>query len=132
MLLRVGLAVALLATNIFCFATGQSSGQPQTKCTPPRPTYSPDPPLGKPRKNLSIASFELLVNENGEVAELKVLRSSGEDEFDKNAIKTLRTWKFEPHTCDGERSAARVVIQIDPRIRRSSLSSLLVNSPPGL
>ena len=52
------------------------------------------------------------VDEEGHVAEVEVLRSSGHPTLDRAAAEALRRWIFEPARADGKPVAARVLHQV--------------------
>jgi TonB family protein len=114
------MAIALLGIFVSSPASNaRGTGESQKKnCSPPRAIYSPEIPPAKHGKKINFTSFEVLVSEKGEVAEVKVLRSSGQDDFDRKAKDKIHTWKFEPRICDGTPSSTRITVSLDPQIRK--------------
>lgn len=57
----------------------------------------------------------VIVNAKGDVDAVRVLRPIGLG-LDDEAVKTLRTWKFEPATRNGLPVLVRVMIEIEFRM----------------
>src|SRR5712671_2967056 len=112
------LVVVTLFGLSFCWKVrAQTASAPKQNCEPPRPTYQEDPPPYHIRKNLGIAIFDLLVDEKGKVADVKLSQSSGHDDFDRDATKAVRRWKFKPSTCEGRPTPAHIALQIRATMR---------------
>lgn len=76
--------------------------------TPPEPLTRPLPPYPPVARRQSIPPrgvviLDVLVDENGGVAEVKVLRGMRSQIFDNAAIEAARTWRFKPATKNGVR-----------------------------
>ncbi|HMK21267.1 MAG TPA: energy transducer TonB, partial [Terriglobales bacterium] len=86
--------------------------------TPPHPTSSPDPEYAEAarrRKYQSRVQLAGTVEPQGNFTDLCVLVPAGEG-LDEKAMRTVRTWRFEPATRDGAPTAVRVNIQVDFRL----------------
>ncbi len=82
-----------------------------------RPLYkqntSPNYPLRARRMGYEgLVLLKVLVAENGRVADLEVLKSSGYSILDLAAISSVKTWLFEPGTEDGKKKKMWVKIPI--------------------
>jgi len=97
----------------------QESGQ-KPPCKPPKPTFTPDPlpPASWERKGPKTAMtiFDLMVDRKGKVHDPVVIRSGGDD-VDKQALDSVRRWRFIPATCGKEpiEAKARVEVRISLR-----------------
>jgi TonB family protein len=105
-------ALILLFTQ---FAFPQN--EPDSKVTPPRLArgdrtaldYSEEARL----KHISgIVKLKVTVDTEGHVKDIEVVRSVGYG-LDENAVKAVRTWKFEPATKDGKPIEWRVPIDCE-------------------
>jgi len=89
----------------------------QGDVVPPQPVYSPNPayPALAARQRVSgTVSLDVLVDENGNTQDIKVLSGVKPDfGLDAAAVAAVRTWKFKPATKDG----VRVKVRITQRIR---------------
>ena len=84
-------------------ATGPVSNQP---ALPPvleeaQPEYSKNPSISYPKRARrkgyeGTVLLEVLVNRNGKVDALRILASSGYAILDSSAVKSVKTWSFEP------------------------------------
>ncbi|MCG6880189.1 MAG: energy transducer TonB, partial [Deltaproteobacteria bacterium] len=59
--------------------------------------------------------LKVLVNGDGKVADLLVLKSSGYSMLDKSAVRAVRNWRFEPGTVDGK--PAKMWVQVPVRFK---------------
>lgn len=98
-----------------------SAQAPPAQTPPPvvsaRPLYRknpppPYPPAARQRQYQGTVLLEVLVDEQGRVAELTVARSSGHPLLDRAALDGVRNWLFEPGQLNGEKIATRVQIPI--------------------
>jgi protein TonB len=95
----------------------QTASQPSKKCTPPTPTYNPDPrPSHYPSSNVGSVTIGVLVDESGQVRDPKIVKSSGSSDFDNDAVDTVRKWKFKPSICDGKPTPVHINLKIDSRV----------------
>jgi periplasmic protein TonB len=86
----------------------------QTKMEPPVPvrTVSPDYPAALKRDGVSgVVTVKCLIDENGNVAETEVEKSSNAA-FDQPALSALKKWKFKPARQDGNPVAIKISIPI--------------------
>jgi len=83
---------------------------------PPVPIYSPKPaypPWAERQRVTGLAVLELLVDENGAVQEVKVLRGIKPDlGLDAAAVAAVRTWRYKPATHGGVRVKVRTTVAI--------------------
>lgn len=101
--------------------TGSHEGEgadgkgPAVRSTPaqlvsdPRPDYPADS-IRRGEEGSVLCAMH--VDEQGHVAEVEVLRSSGHSALDRAAAEALRRWIFEPAREDGKPVAARVLHQV--------------------
>ena len=79
---------------------------------PPQPLSNPKasyPPLAARQRVGGTVILEVLVNENGRVDDVKVLRGVKPDlGLDAAAVAAVRTWRFTPATLDGVRVKTRI------------------------
>ena len=96
--------------------SAQTADSPKKNCTPPRPTYQPAPPAYHVRKGLGVATLDVLVDAKGLVSDAKILDSSGSDKFDRDALSTVKRWKFKPSLCDGNVAPAHIAVQMQAHV----------------
>ena len=112
MLGRTGFLLA--AVFLPCFLRGQTVDIDGKKCAAPRPTYSPEPsPSYYPRESSALAVLWLLVDEKGHPHDVKLARSSGSDDFDREAVAAVRGWRFKPAMCDGKPVATHINVEVN-------------------
>lgn len=94
--------------------------------SPPRPAdylNNPKPPYPALSKRLGeegIVRLNILVNPDGSVAHLEVVKSSGYPRLDDTARKTVESsWKFEPARQAGKPVSAWVIVPIQFTLSRS-------------
>lgn len=75
----------------------------------PRPEY---PRLARRRAYQGTVVLEVLVDQEGRVVDLRVFTSSGHQVLDRAAMKSVKTWLFEPGMRGNERVAMWVRIPI--------------------
>ncbi|MBA4175195.1 MAG: energy transducer TonB [Leptothrix sp. (in: Bacteria)] len=81
----------------------------------PRPPY---PPLSRRLAEQGTVRLSILVNPDGSVARLELLKSSGHPRLDQSAIETVQSsWKFEPARQGGNPVAAWVIVPIQFTLR---------------
>jgi protein TonB len=85
-----------------------------------RPLYRKNPAPNYPRRARrkgyeGNVILEVLVDEKGNVIELKVFESSGYNSLDKSALSSVRKWLFEPGTRNGK--AARMWVRVPIRFK---------------
>jgi protein TonB len=86
------------------------------------PRYLKNPPPAYPlAARLSgregIVLLAVVVNEEGRVAEVAVLRSSGDAALDRAAAAAVALWTFHPATAGGRTIAARVEVPVRFRLK---------------
>ena len=89
-------------------------------CKPPKSTFAPDPlppPSweGKGPKT-AITMVDLVVDKKGKVHDPVVIRSGGDD-VDKQAIDSVRRWRFTPATCGTEPIETKVRVEVRISLR---------------
>jgi TonB family protein len=90
---------------------GKESANCQGAVRPPTPAYSPDPDLPRRETPKHPVDIELLVQADGKVSDLKVVRSIDEA-FDQAALKAVRKWRFKPATCDGVPMTTHIYVSV--------------------
>jgi TonB family protein len=81
----------------------------------PKPTFKPDPPYTKEARKDKIqgkVDLSLVVDAEGNVAEARVVKAL-DPGLDQNALRTIRTWKFEPATRNGKPVPVRVTVEVE-------------------
>ena len=87
--------------------------------TAPKPLYHPDPEYtdrARRKKINGTVVLSLVVATDGLVRDAKVTTSLDKD-LDNQALKAVRTWKFEPATKDGTPVAVRISVETSFHIR---------------
>jgi len=87
----------------------QAQNEPNKPCSHPHATYSPSPTYFYDK---GIAIVSILVDEKGSVHEPRLVQSSGSRGYDKDAMSTIRRWRFDPALCDGKPSPTRIAIEL--------------------
>ena len=96
---------------------GQTASQPERKCSLPKPTDTPDPPPSHyPSSKVGSATIQVLVDEKGQVRDPKIVQSSGNSDFDSDAVDTVKRWKFKPSICDGKPTPVRINVVLNSRV----------------
>ncbi len=108
---------------------------PQTEVAPPEPVTIPPtaakrisgedqitpPPAAKAEmlragKRQTIGSVRLCIGADGKVDSQKVIKSTGYPAYDDKLLRTMRTWRYRPHTVNGEPTPACFAVQLLYRI----------------
>ena len=87
--------------------------------TAPKPLYHPNPEYTDKARKKKISGRVLLsivVTRDGTVRDPKVTTSLDKD-LDRQALKAVSTWKFQPATKDGKPVPVRIAVETDFRIR---------------
>jgi protein TonB len=82
--------------------------------TAPKPIYSPNPTYVEKARKAKISGpvvLSMIVTAEGKVRDVKVTRSLDEG-LDKQAVETVRTWRFEPATKDGKAVAVQLSTEV--------------------
>lgn len=104
--------VALSAMLPLTVVNAQTTDSPKARCSPPRVIHREDPKLPSHFKSTSIATLNVVIDEKGDVSDATILKSSGDDEFDRNAVKAMKKWKFKPSLCDGKPTAVDISVEM--------------------
>jgi protein TonB len=85
-----------------------------------RPLYRKNPPPNYPRRARrkgyeGNVILEVLVDEQGNVMELKLFKSSGYKSLDQSALSSVRKWLFQPGTRNGK--AAQMWVRVPIRFK---------------
>jgi TonB family protein len=86
--------------------------------TAPKPVYHPNAEYtDKARKKKIQGSVvvSIVVTDEGTVRDAQIA-SGLEKDLDKQALKAVSTWKFEPATKDGKPVAVRIRVEVDFRL----------------
>jgi periplasmic protein TonB len=120
------LAVALIsALALLLSATAVSAQDPPEKTSAtvyrpghgvkaPKPWYTPEPAYTDKARREKISgsvTLRVVVTAEGKVGDVRVLKSLDES-LDKQAISTVRTWKFVAGTKDGKPVAVEIAIEV--------------------
>ena len=87
--------------------------------TAPRPTFHPDPTYtdrARRKKINGSVLLSLVVTAEGDVRDARITTGLDKD-LDKQALKTVSTWRFQPATKDGKPVAVRIAVEVSFRIR---------------
>jgi len=97
---------------------GGGSFAPGNGVSAPKPLYQPEPEYseeGRKAKVQGEAVLEIVVGADGRVRDARVIRSLGFG-LDQEAIKTVKTWRFEPGKKQGQNVDVRVQVVVDFRL----------------
>ena len=84
-----------------------------------KPTYAPEAEYSDKARREKISGEVMLritVGTDGKVTDAKVMKSL-EPSLDESALKTVRTWKFDPGTVDGKAVTVVLPVEMTFRIR---------------
>lgn len=125
-ILRVVVSALALA-----FLSGTSPAQDNSQQTPvidldkvvngisaPKPIYNPEPEYtdrARKKKINGSLVLSIVVTEEGKVRDAKVVTGLDKN-LDKQALKAVSTWKFEPATKGGKPVPVRIEVEVDFRI----------------
>jgi TonB family protein len=111
------LRVGMVMLSLFAISTVHSqTADGSKKCAPPRATYNPAPTYFYDR---GVAVVSILVNEKGLVQDPQLVQSSGSKGYDKNAMSTVRKWRFAPPLCDGKPRPVRIDVELMTTMART-------------
>jgi len=112
-------AVTTVTVN---FTLGNGVAQPAYKVggdvSAPKPIFKPEPPYtDKARKDKVQGTVQLLlvVDAEGKVSDAKVVKAL-DPGLDASALRTVRTWQFQPATRDGKPVPVKVTVEVDFRL----------------
>jgi TonB family protein len=80
----------------------------------PHPTYQPEPEYdnkSRKKKTHGLVILSTIVTKEGTTADIKVVKSLS-PELDKQAIKAVTRWKFEPATYEGKPCPMVVSVEV--------------------
>lgn len=86
--------------------------------TAPKPLYHPDPEYtdrARRKKINGVVLLSIVVTPEGTVRDAKVTTSLDQD-LDRQALKAVSTWKFQPATKDGKPVPVRIAVETYFRI----------------
>lgn len=106
------LSTALLGLLCVTPLAAQTSDSKE-KCSPPRPIHQEDITTYRQcGKYDCVALLDVLVDKEGNVSDANISSSSGNDRYDRDALKVVKKWKFAPSICDGQANPAHIVIHV--------------------
>ncbi len=76
------------------------------------PTPAEYPRQARRRNQQGTVLVEALVNEQGDVVQVKVIKSSGFSQLDQSAIKAVQSWAFQPARVGGKATQSRVQVPV--------------------
>ena len=85
---------------------------------PPKPVFTPDPhyePLAQKNKYQGTSVLWLVVDEIGQLQNIKVVRAQGFG-LDEKAVEAVRGWKFQPATHDGKPVPVQINVEVNFRL----------------
>ncbi|MFZ0864509.1 MAG: energy transducer TonB [Candidatus Sulfotelmatobacter sp.] len=105
--------IALALLSAVCADARASSKD----CLPPEPIGHHSAPLAKhPFTSGAAAMIAIDVDEKGRVLNPQLERSSGDKDYDGEALNTVRSWQFKPSTCAGKPIRVRLEITMQPGV----------------
>lgn len=131
------------AQSVTDAATAASPREPQTKVTakplmnsdkdvtPPRALYSPNATYSDEARRAHYQAnvvLGMVVAADGLVNDVRVIQSAGLG-LDEEAVKAVKTWRFQPATKDGQPVSFQMQIQVNFRLTDYDAESPL-SSPP--
>jgi len=101
----------------------------------PHSIYSPDPEYSEEARKKAIsgtALLSLIVGSDGQPRDIKVVAPLGNG-LDEKAVETVKTWKFEPATKDGNPVAVQIMVEVSFHLyEKSSIGQVqVVNDTQG-
>jgi len=87
--------------------------------TLPQAIYSPNPDytdVGRQKKITGDVALRVVVDANGNVDSVSVLRSL-ESTLDESAVRTVRTWKFQPARRGGQPVQSEITVEVTFRLQ---------------
>lgn|GEM_PF-1686395 len=108
-------------------ATGRESGASNAGITlttgemlvPASPVRTPNPEYSEEARRAKVSgalTFWIVVDERGNVVDVALVAAPLGSGLDKEAVKTIRTWKFRPATIDGKPVKFRVGVGVSFRL----------------
>jgi TonB family protein len=82
---------------------------------PPIPVYTPEPdytPEASKAKLRGVVVLRIMIDESGNVTDVRELSAPLGKGLDESAIKTVRTWRFKPATRNGKPVPVRTKVEI--------------------
>lgn len=79
-------------------------------------TYNPSPTIPDDLRGASLdttVTAQFMVSPEGSPTDVKIIKSSGNDELDSAALDTAKKWRFKPATRDGQPIESRVILHIE-------------------
>jgi protein TonB len=79
-------------------------------------TYNPSPSIPDDLRGADLdtnVTAQFMVSPEGAPTDVKIVKSSGNDELDSIALDTARKWRFKPATRDGQAIESRVILHIE-------------------
>jgi periplasmic protein TonB len=86
--------------------------------TAPKAVYTPNPDYtdrARKKKIHGPVVLSIVVTDKGNVRDAKVVAGVDKD-LDKQAMRTVSTWRFEPATKDGKPVAVRLKVEVDYKL----------------
>jgi TonB family protein len=108
----------LMPLLLLSISPAQTDGSDK-KCSAPKVSYSPEPsPSYYPHKNSAVTILYLGVDEKGRVIDPQVARPSGSAEFDREALSTIKRWRFKPAMCDGKPTMVYINVEMVSSVKK--------------
>ncbi len=98
-------------------AWGPAATGADKNCVPPKSLGHHQGPQGTySLKEGAIAIISIRVTKKGQASDPKLVQSSGDRDYDRDAVSEARHWQFEPFNCNGKPSdfQLEVTMRYDP------------------
>jgi periplasmic protein TonB len=118
MTIRLEFVVVTFILLLFlCPVFSQAPNVSGTDCVPPTmigPHYGPQSRYTL--KDGAAAIVSIRIDKKGRVLDPQLLRSSGNKDYDRDALNSVRGWQFKPSTCKGKPIEVRfeITMKWDP------------------
>lgn len=92
----------------------QSVGKDKDNVKPPRATYTPEPEFSEEARRSGfqgIVVLGVLIDKKGQVSRIRIERPLGKG-LDQQAVESVKTWRFNPATKDGEPVAIEMKVEV--------------------
>ena len=80
------------------------------------PTYNPSPVIPDDLRSDAMdatVTAQFMVSPSGAPTDVRIVKSSGNEQLDSLALESARKWRFKPATRDGEPIESRVILHIE-------------------
>ena len=106
---------ALVVSRAALFAADPVAASPGSASVPPKPLFSPNPPVLK-TATMAGAALGVWIREDGTVDDVTVVRCT--EAWREAVVTTVRKWRFEPVKWEGKAVPARVEVSFSQYLDR--------------